>query len=395
MRLLLEAGADPNARTEPQPRLTDARAQAGSRPAIDNLLNMGGATPYAAAARLADHEAMRLLAEHGADARLATYANNTALTLAAGVVFTAGLRLQRPEPEILAAVQLALGHAWTRRRQRHGQTALTAPSTAPPQRHPHSSPPAPGPTSRTSSTARRSTWPAGFNQAPASSGGDRSAALCASRRRLVRPAASPSVAVRRCRTSGRVPANRRHDRAAGYPGAERATTPAAEGRLSMKTRRHAALVGALVLAALASGLLTGVAAAQGSRARRGSRDRQRARCGGEVASTASCSNATAPTCHNGRPADGRLSSMMWRSAKRTWRPTRAVGEMPRSSAAGTMRPAGAHGRTTIVPRLRVLAGDVARPRRRRCPNPGRPQLHRMNRAEYRNAIRDCWPSTRT
>ncbi len=125
MRLLLEAGADPNARTEPQPRLTDARAQAGSRPAIDNLLNMGGATPYAAAARLADHEAMRLLAEHGADARLATYANNTALTLAAGVVFTEGLRLQRPEPEILAAVELALAHGLDiDGANAHGQTAL-------------------------------------------------------------------------------------------------------------------------------------------------------------------------------------------------------------------------------------------------------------------------------
>ena len=125
MRLLLEAGADPNARTEPQPRLTDARAQAGSRPAIDNLLNMGGATPYAAAARLADHEAMRLLAEHGADPRLATYANNTALTLAAGVVFTEGLRIQRPEPEILAAVELALAHGLDiDGANAHGQTAL-------------------------------------------------------------------------------------------------------------------------------------------------------------------------------------------------------------------------------------------------------------------------------
>ncbi len=125
MRLLLEAGADPNARTEPRPRLTDARAQAGGRPAIDNQVNMGGATPYAAAARGADHEAMRLLAEHGADPRLATYANNTALTLAAGVVFTEGLRLQRPEPDILAAVELALAHGVDiDGANAHGQTAL-------------------------------------------------------------------------------------------------------------------------------------------------------------------------------------------------------------------------------------------------------------------------------
>ncbi|MCY4029602.1 MAG: ankyrin repeat domain-containing protein [Acidobacteria bacterium] len=125
MRLLLEAGADPNARTEPRPRLTDARAQAGGRPAIDNQVNMGGATPYTAAARGADHEAMRLLAEHGADPRLATYANNTALTLAAGVVFTEGLRLQRPEPDVLAAVELALAHGVDiDGANAHGQTAL-------------------------------------------------------------------------------------------------------------------------------------------------------------------------------------------------------------------------------------------------------------------------------
>ena len=125
MRLLLDAGADPNARTEPQPRLTDARAQAGLRPVIDNLVNMGGATPYVVAARFADHAAMRRLAAHGADPRLATYANNTALTLAAGVVFTEGLQLQRPEPDILAAVELALAHGVDiDSANAHGQTAL-------------------------------------------------------------------------------------------------------------------------------------------------------------------------------------------------------------------------------------------------------------------------------
>ena len=125
MRLLLEAGADPNARTEPQPRVTDARAQAGLRPAIDNLVNTGGATPYVVAARFADHEAMRLLAEHGADPRLATYANNTALTLAAGVVFTEGVQIQRPEPDILEAVRLALAHGVDiDGANAHGQTAL-------------------------------------------------------------------------------------------------------------------------------------------------------------------------------------------------------------------------------------------------------------------------------
>ena len=181
MRLLLEAGADPNARTEPQPRLTDARAQAGGRPAIDNQVNMGGATPYAAAARGADHEAMRLLAEHGADPRLATYANNTALTLAAGVVFTEGLRLQRPEPDILAAVRAGPGARRGHRRRQRPRADRAPRRRLPRRRQRHPPPhrrPGPGPTSRTSSTARRSTWPSrASTRPPASSGATRSAAL--------------------------------------------------------------------------------------------------------------------------------------------------------------------------------------------------------------------------
>ncbi len=126
MRMLLSRGATPNARTEPEPRLSDERvSQAGLKPVIDNLVNMGGATPYLLAAQAADVEAMRVLAAHGADPRLATFANNTALTLAAGVVFTEGVQLSRPEHDVLAAVTLALAAGNDiNAANAHGQTAL-------------------------------------------------------------------------------------------------------------------------------------------------------------------------------------------------------------------------------------------------------------------------------
>ncbi len=112
MDRLLEAGADPDARTEPVPirheRWTDEGIFSAGRPFMDNRVNLGGATPYLLAAQAADVVAMRRLAERGADPRLATYANNTAVMLAAGVGHVEGSRRFRPESEALAAVRLAL-----------------------------------------------------------------------------------------------------------------------------------------------------------------------------------------------------------------------------------------------------------------------------------------------
>ena len=112
MDRLLEAGADPDARTEPVPirheRWTDEGIFSAGRPFMDNRVNLGGATPYLLAAQAADVAAMRRLAERGADPRLATYANNTAVMLAAGVGHVEGSRRFRPESEALAAVRLAL-----------------------------------------------------------------------------------------------------------------------------------------------------------------------------------------------------------------------------------------------------------------------------------------------
>ncbi len=159
----------------------------------------------------------------------------------------------------------------------------------------------------------------------------------------------------------------------------------------MKTRRHAALVGALVLAALASGLLTGVAAAQGS-------------AGGAAAPATGSGLAAAAesaeygallqrycaTCHNGRLLTAGLSlddvevseahvaadAELWEKVAQKLR-SRTMPPPRRPRPDDDSYRAFATWLETSLDR----AADAA-------PNPGRPQLHRMNRAEYRNAVRD-------
>jgi ankyrin repeat protein len=110
-RLLIAAGADPNARTEPTPivheRWTDKGIYSASRPFMDNGVNLGGATPYLLAAQAADVDAMRLLQTLGADPRLTTYANTTAVMVAAGIGYVEGSRRYRLERDALEAVKLA------------------------------------------------------------------------------------------------------------------------------------------------------------------------------------------------------------------------------------------------------------------------------------------------
>jgi ankyrin repeat protein len=111
MKKLVAHGADPNARTEPtrivHERWTDKGIYSANRPLMDNGVNLGGATPYLLAAQAADVEAMRLLQTLGADPRLATFANNTAVMLAAGIGYVEGSRRYRPERDALEAVKLA------------------------------------------------------------------------------------------------------------------------------------------------------------------------------------------------------------------------------------------------------------------------------------------------
>ncbi len=73
-RKLLEHGANPNARMTREPG-------DGAR----NILNRIGSTPFLQAAKLGDLEYMRLLAAHGADAKITTDEGATPLMAAAGV----------------------------------------------------------------------------------------------------------------------------------------------------------------------------------------------------------------------------------------------------------------------------------------------------------------------
>jgi ankyrin repeat protein len=105
LKTLLAAGADPNARKAMEIR----QGTAEQNLAIDNGVNLGGATPFLLAAKNGDVEAMRLLLAHGADARITTIEHSSALLLASGVGWVensdAGMRT---EDEFLEAVNVLL-----------------------------------------------------------------------------------------------------------------------------------------------------------------------------------------------------------------------------------------------------------------------------------------------
>lgn len=106
VKRLLASGANPNVRTPKAPKITDEKVASSLRPAIDNVLNLGGATPFLLAAQASDLTAMRLLMDAGADPRLPTYENGTTLMIAAGVGFVEGREKVRSEEEALAAVRM-------------------------------------------------------------------------------------------------------------------------------------------------------------------------------------------------------------------------------------------------------------------------------------------------
>ena len=78
---------------------------------LDGGVDLGESTPLLLASRAADLDAMRLLLDHGADPLASTKGGNTALILAAGVVFIEGGVGQfegPPKTDVLEAVQLLL-----------------------------------------------------------------------------------------------------------------------------------------------------------------------------------------------------------------------------------------------------------------------------------------------
>ena len=67
-----------------------------------------GATPFLRAAQSGDVELMKLLLAHGADPKIATANNVTALAAAAGIGWVQGVTYERSEPDNVAAVKLCL-----------------------------------------------------------------------------------------------------------------------------------------------------------------------------------------------------------------------------------------------------------------------------------------------
>jgi len=96
VRRLVAKGADVNARATKRPQMGLT------------TLNAIGATPFLLAARTADFELMRLLAELGADPKLPNEDNTTPLLVAAGVGTQNPGEDPGTEPEVLEAVKVAL-----------------------------------------------------------------------------------------------------------------------------------------------------------------------------------------------------------------------------------------------------------------------------------------------
>ena len=128
--LLLAAGADPNARLERGlPRV------AGDLSVTSGPLTLIGATPFWLAAKFADLETMRLLADHGADTTRTNAGGTTPLMVAAGIGWVDGSdrygrvafdgNTARRERHDLAAVELAVALGGDPDTVNdHGQTAM-------------------------------------------------------------------------------------------------------------------------------------------------------------------------------------------------------------------------------------------------------------------------------
>ena len=100
--LLLERGADPNARTREYPPERRFIAGLGSLSWVD----FTGQTPFLRAALAGDVTVMRLLLEHGADASIGTFAGTTPLMAAAGVNWVVNQTFDEGPAALLAAVEL-------------------------------------------------------------------------------------------------------------------------------------------------------------------------------------------------------------------------------------------------------------------------------------------------
>ena len=102
-RLLLEKGADPNARTRESPPVRNhLLAATGTLEWVD----FTGQTPFLTAALAGDVTVMRLLLDHGADPHIATFHGTTPLMAAAGVNWVVSQSYTEGPEALLEAVRL-------------------------------------------------------------------------------------------------------------------------------------------------------------------------------------------------------------------------------------------------------------------------------------------------
>jgi ankyrin repeat protein len=103
IKILLEKGANPNARTkESIPIRRFMLRTTGTLEWVD----FTGQTPFLRAAWAGDLTVMRLLLEHGADPKIATFAGTTALMAAAGVNWVVDQTYDEGQKNLLEAVKL-------------------------------------------------------------------------------------------------------------------------------------------------------------------------------------------------------------------------------------------------------------------------------------------------
>jgi uncharacterized protein len=106
IRLLLEKGANVNARTREVPPSRKWQYALNDVSWVD----FTGQTPFLRAAFSGDTTVMRLLLEHGADPNLATQAGTTALMAASGVGWVVQQTYTESMPALLEAIRICLEH---------------------------------------------------------------------------------------------------------------------------------------------------------------------------------------------------------------------------------------------------------------------------------------------
>jgi hypothetical protein len=105
IQVLLDRGADPNARTKEVPPV---RPDFLRITASLSWVDFTGQTPFIAAALAGDVTVMKLLLKHGADPNIATFAGTTALMAAAGVNWVFDQTYDEGQPALLEAVKLCV-----------------------------------------------------------------------------------------------------------------------------------------------------------------------------------------------------------------------------------------------------------------------------------------------